>query len=222
MNYATTSKSNFENRLAYFGGAINATTTDVSNEFQDLEAFFIDATLVMGNDVRVTQAFLNWLIRYGSVLCPSKIKKLLGTMNFDPAILGALIAYLKEYDHRPSRWKLLDQFTKKTNKLLFADLPVPRNKNPYFAKYGITAPLLLPNEEKYLLPKEAVLKKCPELRYRSMMMGTVSSDLHSLIEKKGASMSAYEMAKITHHHKAQVYSLIDTMKRVGSLVLNEI
>jgi hypothetical protein len=218
MNSELISRSEFESRLAYFGGAINSITTEVSGEFQDLEVFFIHATMMMGYDVRVTQSYLNWLIRYGSILCPSKIKKLLKQTHHDPSFLGVFVAYLKEHDPRPSRWKLLGPFTHKSKRVLFPNLPVPKKTNPHFAKYGIVAPLLLPNEGQYLLPKKSVLKACPELRYRSMMMGPVSSDIHSLIEKKGAAMTAYEMAKVTHHHKAQVYSMIRTMKRLGSWV----
>ena len=218
MSSTLTSKGDFECRLAYFGGAINSDTRDLGKEFQDLEVFFIQATMMMGYDVRVTQSFLNWLIRYGAVLCPSKIKKLMGKTDHDASILGVFISYLKEYDSRPNRWRLLAPFAKKTHRILFPDLPVPKNTNPHFSKFGITAPMLLPNEAKYLLPKEAVLRNCPELRYRSMVMGTVSSDIHSLIEKKGTAMTPYEMAKITHHHKAQVYSMINTMNRLGSMV----
>ena len=77
MNLDPSQKDNFENRLAYFGGAITASPLELKRKFQDLEKFFIDATLMMTYDVRVTQTFLNWLVRYGIILCPSKIKKML-------------------------------------------------------------------------------------------------------------------------------------------------
>ena len=78
---------------------------------------------------------------------------------------------------------------------------------------------MTPNEEKYLLPKDAVLKNCIELKYRSMMMGPVASDMHSLFEKDGRSRTAYEVAKIIHHHKAQVYYLMKTMKQLGNVLV---
>ena len=216
MSLNPSQKNSFESRLAYFGGAISVSSSQVKDDFQDLEFFFVDATLRMSDDVRVTQAFLNWLIRYGAILCPSKIKKLLQNANYSPAILGVFVSYLMEYDSRPSKWHLLDSFIKKTDVVLFPKLPRPKQKNSHFEKYGVVAPLLIPNEEKYLLPKAAVLKNCVELKYRSMMMGAVASDIHSLLVKNGSNMTAYEMAKITHHHKAQVYSLIKKMKQLGS------
>jgi hypothetical protein len=217
MNLDPFQKNDFENRLAYFGGAITANYSNIKQLYQDLECFFVDATLMMGYDVRVTQTFINWLSRYGIILCPSKIKQILITTNYDHAILGVFVTYLMQHDSRPKRWELLTSFTKKSNAILFAHLPVPKLKNNYFEKFGIAAPLMTLNENKYLLPKDAVLKNCIELKYRSMMMGAVASDVHSLLEKDGYSKSSYEIAKITRHHKAQVYSLIKTMRQLGTI-----
>ena len=75
------------------------------------------------------------------------------------------------------------------------------------------------NPSKYLLPPEVVLKQCSEIGNRAMMIGTVASDLLSLVKKDSTSMTAYEIAKKIHHHKAQVYSIVKIMERVGIKVL---
>ena len=130
-------------------------------------------------------------------------------------MLGVFISMIMEHDPRPQRWALLKSFAKKTNMLLFPNLPIPKSKNIHFEKFGITAPLMTPNEEKYLLPKDAVLKNCIELKYRSMMMGTVAADMNSFFKKNSQPRTAYEIAKTIHHHRAQVYALIKTMQQLG-------
>ncbi len=221
MNSDPLQKIDFQNRLAYFGGAITANPSEAQGQYQDLEQFVVDATQMMSYDVRVTQCFLNWLIRYGVLLCPSKIRRLLKTCNYDQAILGVFLMYLMKNDPHPKRWSLLKKYTKKNlqGSPLFSHLPAPiNNTNEYFKKYGILVQEMKPHPEKYLLPAEAVLKRCPEIAHRGMMIGTVASDLLSLIQKEPTIKSAYKIAKKIHHHRAQVYSVVKTMEQVGNKI----
>ena len=73
-----------------------------------------------------------------------------------------------------------------------------------------------PNPSKYLLPSETVILQCPEIAHRAMMIGTVAADLISFVKKEPLIKSAYEIAKRTHHHKAQVYSIAKVMEKVGN------
>jgi hypothetical protein len=107
---------------------------------------------------------------------------------------------------------------KSHNELLFPSLPNPKPANPGFKEYGILAHQMTPNPSKYLLPPEAVLKQCPEIANRAMMIGTVASDVLSLVKKEPTVKTAYEIAKKIHHHKAQVYSVIQTMEQVGNKI----
>ena len=112
MNLEQSQRNDFENRLAYFGAAITASPAEFRHEYQDLEKFFVDATLMMAYDVRITQAFLNWLMRYGVILCPSKIRKTISSIDYHPSVLGAFVSYLIQYDSHPQRWNLLNKFTR--------------------------------------------------------------------------------------------------------------
>ena len=117
-------------------------------------------------------------------------------------MLGAFTSILIENDQRPSRWLPILKFAKKRNEVMFAELPTPKKINLHFKKWGIVAPLMTPNPDKYLLPTTAVLKKCAELKYRSMMIGTLAADVFSLMNKSTKSMTAYEIAKLTSHHRS--------------------
>ncbi|MGE4233502.1 MAG: hypothetical protein AB7F43_09255 [Bacteriovoracia bacterium] len=217
----STGKNNFIDRLAYFGGAITANPSKVSDDYQDLEQFVIDATMMMADDVRVTQCFLNWLVRYGVLLCPSKLRRLLKTSKYDKSVLGVFFLYLVQNDLRPTRWNILKRMGKKRERMesLFPHLPVPKSTlNENFKQYGILAHAMTPNPAKYLLPAESVLKQCPEIAYRALMIGTVASDILSFVKKAPESKTPYEIAKCIHHHRAQVYSVVQTMERVGNKI----
>ncbi|MBU6154070.1 MAG: hypothetical protein KGP28_07190 [Bdellovibrionales bacterium] len=132
MNLEISQRSDFESRLTYLGGALSSDILETRKKYIDLERFFIDATLFMNYDARVTQAFLNWLTRYGVILCPSKIRRLLQENSFDPAVLRAFLSILIENDPRPKRWDILKRKAKKGEGLLFSQLPVPKESNPHF------------------------------------------------------------------------------------------
>lgn len=221
MNSNLSQKINFINQLAYFGGAITANPSQISSGYQDLEQFVVDATLMMADDVRVTQCFLNWIIRYGVLLCPSKLRRLLKTSDYDKAVLGAFLLYLTQNDQRPKRWTILQKMTRKKaqKEPLFQKLPIPRsNLNKNFKEYGLITYSMLPNPSKYLLPADIVLKQCLEIANRAMMIGIVASDVLSLMKKHPNVNTAYEIAKRIHHHKAQVYSVVKIMERVGNKI----
>jgi hypothetical protein len=210
-------KIDFEAKLTYFGGALSGDASLVAAEYLDLEKFFVEATLFMSYDVRVTQTFLNWIIRYGVILCPSKIRRLLIKGTYDSSVLGAFISILVENDQRPKRWDILKKRARMRDQLLFKHLPVPRELNPHFLKFGLMAPLMSPNPEKYLMPKNVVLNQCVELRNRSLMMGVVAADILSFLGKHKERLTPYQIAKSIHHHRAQVYSILHSMEKLGTL-----
>ncbi|MBU6154071.1 MAG: hypothetical protein KGP28_07195 [Bdellovibrionales bacterium] len=74
-----------------------------------------------------------------------------------------------------------------------------------------------PNQDKYLLPKNAVLKQCAEIRNRCLMIGSVASDILSFMGKHQEQLTPYQIAKEIHHHRAQVYSVIHSMEKLGTL-----
>ena len=82
--------------------------------YLDLED--LEATLNMGHDPRVTQCFLTWLVKYGIILSPSKIRRLLRegrTVNY--AVLGAFIEGLEANNRQKKHWKIVRKFVRKAN-----------------------------------------------------------------------------------------------------------
>jgi hypothetical protein len=208
-------------QLIYFGASLSGADIKVCRkEYQDLELFFLEATLNMSWNVRVTNAIISWVHRYGVLLSPSKLRRLLKTTPHDSAVMGALIFMIKESDPRASRWRILNSFLKKNKQsaLLFPHLPPPvSNENPHFKKYGIIAHALPPNPDKYLLPQQTVLQNCVEIRNRAQMVNTVAADVFSAIEKDLTLQSSYEVANRVHHHRAQVHAVITLGQRFGTL-----
>jgi hypothetical protein len=198
-------KNQFINQLAYFGGSISGDPAGIASSYQDLEEFVASATLHMSDDLRVTHCFLTWLSFYGYLLSPSKLRRILKDVQFEPVVLGAFVSILMEESPRKSQWKILSSFLKRTsNRLLFRDLPTPKQTfNAHFKKVGIIAHPLNPDTQKFLIKTEFVLNHCPEIKYRAMGLDPVPSDLRAYLEKEKPG-SLYEIAKATHHFRAQV------------------
>ena len=79
-------------------------------------------------------------------------------------------------------WLLLNKFLKKHLRpiVLFENLPFPKeNQNPHFKKYGILAHPFSLEGRKYLMNRQWVLEKCPELRYRALGVNVVAADLRA-------------------------------------------
>lgn len=197
----------FLDQLAYLGGNISGNAAAAKIEYQDIEEFVISATLHMSDDVRVTHCFLSWLSFYGSLLSPSKIRRLLKEKPFDPSVFGAFLALLENHSLRKNQWSILEPFTKRTqNQLLFPDLPKPKGPlNPYFNKFGIIAHLLKADPKKFLIDSSFVLNECPEIKFRASDLDPVPADLQAFL-KKQTPKTLYEVAKATHHFRAQIYS----------------
>lgn len=210
---------NFLERLAYFGGNIYTAPESVRTTYQDLEEFFIDATIFMSKDIRVTQCFLAWLSRYSILLSPSKIRRLLKTKEFDAAVLGAFISLIQETFSHTSHWNILKKYIRKEqNILLFPNLPVPKLKqNVHFKKVGIVAHSFSLSIQKYLISPESIPQRCPEIYYRTLGITPVAADLRVFLEKTISPVTAYYIAKITHHHRAQIYHFYKLMQIWGTL-----
>jgi hypothetical protein len=209
----------FVSRLAYFGAAINGDYKQIETEYQDLEAFVLEASSNLSSDTRVTQAFILWATRYGCLFSPSKLRRLIrdGT-PYDRATLGAILEIVQASEARLQSWKILKPYLKKAKDEppLFPHLPRPRSGlNPYFQKWGILAPALNESENKYLLPSQTVFKRCPELRYRAEGVTLVAADVRAFKDKNpGPEFSLYKIAKLTHHPRAQVNGYVRQLFRL--------
>jgi hypothetical protein len=114
----------FVKKLCYFGGNLSSGAGDVGHVYLDIEDFFLEATLNMGKDPRITQCFLTWLIKYGIILSPSKIRGLLQQgRNVDSTVLGAFVEILEANNRQKKHWKIIHQFVHKVKThLLFPQL----------------------------------------------------------------------------------------------------
>lgn len=215
------SLNDFANKLCYFGGNLTSGEGDAGRDYLDLEDFFLEATLNMGQDPRVTQCFLTWLVKYGIILSPSKIRRFLREgRKVDPAVLGAFIDILEANNRQKKHWKIIRKFVHKGKQhLLFPQLPSPLQSkiNPYFSKYGVLTYAFHLDASKYLKPASAVNSSCPEIRYRALGTGIPAADLRSFHEKHPDIRSVYEIAKRTHHPRTSIYLSYRMFEELGTL-----
>lgn len=216
------SPNEFVMKLCYFGGNLTSGAGDVGRVYMDVEEFFLEATLHMGQDPRTTQCFLTWLVKYGIVLSPSKVRRLLKERpTVDHSVLGAFLEILEANNRQKKHWKIIRRFTRKKTEthLLFPQLPAPLSSkvNPFFRKYGILTYAFHLDENKYLQPAHTILNSCPEIRYRAMGTGIPAADLRSFHEKHPDILSVYEIAKRTHHPRTSIYLSYRMFEELGTL-----
>jgi hypothetical protein len=206
----------FLDQLAYFGGNISGNAGRLEARYQDIEEFIVSATNRMSDDVRITHCFLTWLSFYGGLLSPSKLRRLLIDKKYNKSVLGAFVSILKDVSFRKKQWELFSPLVKKgSHRDLYPDLPAPRQSiNSHFKKFGIIAHPFKPNEPKFLVPLGALFQRCPELKYRASGLDPVPSDLRAFLEKESPH-SLYEVAKATHHFRAQVYQHYKSFAHYG-------
>jgi hypothetical protein len=206
------SDNDFLQMARYFGIAIQGESTIIIKEntefiFMDIEVFFLSATLHLKAS-RLAEGFLCWLLEFGHLLSPSKIRRLiLAEYDFNPAILGGFIEFLTENNVLPNQLKIIRPFCKKSPHLdLLLKGPAPRTPSSYFFKYQIAAPQFELKASKFLLPTSAIYKSSLELRNRALFGSVVNADVASYLQKNPGS-TPYQIAIKTHHHKARVFAV---------------
>lgn len=168
---------NFLSKLNYLGGNLGLSIK--IEEFVDLECVFLESTLYIEKDDRIKQTVINWLYRYGSLLSPSKIRRLTKSHDYDPHILSQLVSHLIEVKIVKPNWQILIEYK--------------NEKNIKFKE----------NYEKYLKRNDFILKNTPELRYRAEGRSQVIADILAYTQKRKIK-SLYELAKIIHSPRNRV------------------
>ena len=117
---------------------------------------------------------------------------------------------------RKDQWNILLPFIKKTtHQTLFPNFPSPKQSlNPHFKSVGLIAHLFSSEPKKFLIALPFILNNCPEIKYRAIGIGTVIADLRSFLEKESP-QSLYEIAKKTHHFRAQIYLNYKVLSQFG-------
>ena len=203
----------FREMAYYFGIAVQSDLTNIvsskkpKNCFMDIEIFFLAATYNLKTS-RIAEAFLCWLLKYGHLLSPSKIRRLIVSGEFfDSAVLGGIIVFLCENKIHAKQWKIVLPFCRKRKIVepLLAG-PFPRTPSSYFLKYRIAAPQFQLDIAKFLFPVTTIYKNCIELGNRSLFGSVVHADMASYLKKHPRS-TPYQIAKKTHHHKARIFAI---------------
>lgn len=198
-------------------GAILGSPQNIEEQksYTDLEMFILSATYNLKTS-RMAEGILCWLLQYGTLLSPSKLRRLIidGT-PYESAILGAFIKLMIEHKIQSSQLKILTPFIhKKRNPILLFDGPAPIKPSPYFKKYGVLAPNFKLEVSKFLKSESFILNNCPEIRFRYLFGSIVNADIASYLLRNTLA-TPYEIAKGTHHHKARVFSVYPKIKAVN-------
>ncbi|HPI41232.1 MAG TPA: hypothetical protein PLJ21_10550 [Pseudobdellovibrionaceae bacterium] len=209
------SSEDFNNLMKYFGISIHSQTINHKSvvnpqlNYIDIEEFFLAATYNLKTS-RLTEGVLCWILKFGHLLSPSKIRRLIQTgYFFDSTILGGFISFLIENKIQTQQWRIITPFCRKRKKLepLFNG-PTPRKPASYFLKYRILTPQFQFEENKFLRPIVAIYKNCIELKNRALFGSVVNADTVSYLTKHPGS-TPYQIAKNTHHHKARVFDVYE-------------
>lgn len=195
-------------RLAYLGGNITSQLPCPKN-YLDLEEFFVEATNAVFSDTRLTRCLEYWVSRYGKYLSPSKIRTVLGKIEYDPRVLGYFIELIDGEKFERGPFKILNSLIKKGKKSesLFSHLPRPKVQDAVWKKHGIIAPVFNPEEEeKNLKNMSYIIKNVPELKYRIMGMHIPVADILAYLDRNGEA-SLYRIAKETNTAYSRVHGL---------------
>ncbi len=203
------SSEDFSEMAYYFGIGLQSSLMkkNLDTSYVDIEQFVLSATYNLKTS-RISEGFLCWLLLFGHLLSPSKIRRLIhSNQAYNSAVLGSFIEFLVANKIKPEQWKIIKPFCKKKkSKESLLDGPTPRLLNPHFLKYGILAPQFKIESSKFLRPTDAIFKNCLELKNRALFGSVVNADVFSYLLKHSDS-TAYQVAKNTHHHKARVFEI---------------
>lgn len=206
------SQSDFQKTLFYFGILVSSGEEALSNEYHDCEKFILDASL-FARSSRELEGILCWLKRYGHLLAPSKLRKLIREgYPFDPFVLGAFIDFTETNSEQKCDFKILKPSCKKHR--IPASLiagPSIRMPNLIFKKRGLLVPDFALDENKFLMPAPTLLKQCLEMKFRLLFGYSVNADVAAALSKD-QNLNAYRVSLLTSNHKARVFAVFQDVK----------
>jgi hypothetical protein len=212
----------FAHKLALLGGRISY--RDKSDlQYIDLEEFFLEATIYIHGDSRLANCIEHWIRKFGSLIGPSKVKGLIEKgFAYNKAILGVFLEIIDENKIKQINTDTLRPYCRpyqrpvKRNKLS-PYLP-PKYRDPIWEKYNIITHKFHDESKKNLLSNRAILKNCPELRYRILGCTILDADLQAYLEKtKDYKGSINSIAKRIHAHYANLYKVFHKKAAFGLL-----
>lgn len=187
-----------KNLYYYFGITLGgAKFKEPSAEYHDIEKFILDNT-VLEHSSRTLEGFLTWLKKYGFILSPSKLRRMVNSKyKCDKVVLGAFMDFVQIYSDQDMT--LVTKLCKKNkNQIsLLKDVPLSliRSRNKIFERWGVIIPDYKLDEGKFLLSNEQIINHCPELRNRVFMGSVLHADLYTYLSKNGKHETKYRIAK---------------------------
>jgi len=211
------SEKDFLSSAKYLGIAIDTEAIIDIEHYVNIESFFLAATYRL-NSSRVAEGFLCWLLRYGHLLSPSKIRRLIQSgQHYNRSVLGGFILFIIDHKINFRQWKLLMSYAHKSKEPKpLIEGPRPKNPNIFFMKYNIIVHNYKMDIDKFLIPIATVYKNCSELRNRALFGSVVNSDVASFL-KWFPDASPYQIAKETNNHKARVFQIYKNIKLAISI-----
>ena len=199
--------SQFLAEASYLGIALDGFQGPLVEDYVDLEEFFLSGTYNLSSS-RVAEGFLSWLVSYGHLLSPSKVRRLiLKGAPYDPAVLGGVMTFLSQQHPHSRQWAIIKPYLKKSPKpRLLVEGPKPKNPAPAFLKFNIICHPYRLDKDKFLRPIKSTYKGCPELKNRALFGSKVHADVASYL-KWNPEATPYQTAKATHNHKARVFEI---------------
>lgn len=208
---------NFGSKLSSLGGRVGYEKT-YSNQFIDLEKFFLESTLYVFEDERLAICIENWVHAFGFLLSPSKIKKLITkeNINYDPAVLGVFLDIIETQNKKQINVSSLRKFVKKKKELTYRSKGKVKVKEKYFdegwIKYNIATPSFKEDFKKNLLSLDFIVKNIPELKYRAEGISHLEADYKSYLDKEGVEHSLRSICKRIHGQYSNLHKIYSRLK----------
>ncbi len=197
----------------HFGIAIGGSEIKGISGYADIERFFLCATYSLKSS-RIAEGFLCWLLRYGHLLSPSKVRRLLREgVYYEPSVLGGFLEFLIQNGVSKHQWKIVLPFARKSrNAMLLIEGPKPKKPEPSFLKFNVIVHSYRMDQDKFLLPLAAAYKSSIELKNRALFGSCVHADIASFLTWHPEA-TPYQIAKATCNHKARVFEVFQDIRQ---------
>lgn len=204
-------KNSFDGNLylSYMGLSMGSGKTHI-REYVDIEKFFLWGTTQFDSS-RFAEGFLCWILEFGEILSPSKIRNLVKSgFEYNPQILNGILSFMAKRGIKANQLGILKK-NESFGPLDFSHGIRVRNPMPEFKEEGVSIPSFKLDKNKFLRDRAGVLKDNIEIRSRLLFGSCVNADVYSAV-KKNPKLTRYEAHLLTKHHKTSVNKIFDHIK----------
>lgn len=206
-------------KLASLGIAV---LTD-AEALADPERTLLECIPLFQDDRKLLALIIAWLDNYEDLLHIERICALAKHLTpLELAWLGGLAAHISRKSHR---WKTVERFVRKklaSQRRRFSPTKLDllssqrKGKDPYFGKFGLTVPLVVPSTEKKLRQRSHTLSQHPWFRLRSLFGANWRADIAmEMLREKD--QTPYQVAKTLGCNTETVYRNWNALKEANAL-----